>query len=286
MSTHAKPLTIAPLLLRLCLGTTMLWAGLGKIIPTMPVQGEQAATLARLGVIERPVTETPQGQEPTAAEFPGERQVRRVYGITLMLAKQADPSTPAADAPPTPETPATTPTPPPANAPATPDEPGIEPIAGAGTSSPLVTRLWPQFLSTGRWPVYCAWAAALTQTIGGTLVLVGLLTRFSGFALAGVMGTGMWLTQIGPAMKSGNAALGFLPNHGAWDLVNGQAAFATLLWQFSLLSMALALLFMGAGRASIDRALFAPSADTVPSTRGRPRATHHEDEDEEDEEEE
>ncbi|MGD9789870.1 MAG: DoxX family membrane protein [Phycisphaerales bacterium] len=284
MTTHAKPLTLSPLLLRLCLGITMLWAGLGKIIPTMPVQGEQAAMLAQLGVIERPVTETPQGPEPTAAEFPGERQVRRVHGITLLLAQSAESHTPTpeAGAETAPEPSTTVPTP---AHDETPDAPVVEPTAGAGTSTPLVTRLWPRFLSEGRWPVYGAWAAALTETIGGALVLVGLLTRLSGFTLACVMGTAMWLTQIGPAMMSGDAALGFLPNHGAWDIANGQAAFATLFWQFSLFSIALALLFMGAGKASIDRALFAPAVDEAHHPRSARRAPQHDDEDDEDEEE-
>ncbi len=48
----AKPSgpTLAPLLLRLALGLTFIWAGLGKIEATFAVKGEQAALLANLGV--------------------------------------------------------------------------------------------------------------------------------------------------------------------------------------------------------------------------------------------
>jgi uncharacterized membrane protein YphA (DoxX/SURF4 family) len=42
--------TIAPLLLRLALGLTFIWAGLGKIEATFAVKGERAALLANLGV--------------------------------------------------------------------------------------------------------------------------------------------------------------------------------------------------------------------------------------------
>ncbi|MFN7316163.1 MAG: DoxX family membrane protein [Phycisphaerae bacterium] len=41
---------LAPLLLRLALGLTFIWAGLGKIEATFAVKGEQAALLANLGV--------------------------------------------------------------------------------------------------------------------------------------------------------------------------------------------------------------------------------------------
>ncbi|HLP84570.1 MAG TPA: DoxX family membrane protein [Phycisphaerales bacterium] len=41
---------LAPLLLRMALGLTFIWAGLGKIEATFPVKGEQAALLANMGV--------------------------------------------------------------------------------------------------------------------------------------------------------------------------------------------------------------------------------------------
>ena len=39
----------APVPLRLILAITFIWAGLGKIVHTVPVQGEQAALLANMG---------------------------------------------------------------------------------------------------------------------------------------------------------------------------------------------------------------------------------------------
>lgn len=48
----ARPLgpSIAPIFLRIALGVTFLWAGIGKMEATMTVKGEQAATLATMGV--------------------------------------------------------------------------------------------------------------------------------------------------------------------------------------------------------------------------------------------
>jgi hypothetical protein len=93
--------------------------------------------------------------------------------------------------------------------------------------------------------------------ISGLFALVGLLTRVSALSLALIVLCELWLTQIGPAIQDGSAHLGFLPNHTAFGLdAAGNFLYAPLLWQFSLLCCALALLFSGPGRVSFDRALF------------------------------
>src|SRR5690606_33209558 len=52
---------VAPLLLRVALAITFIWAGLGKVAATMPVSGQAAATLANMGVSipNAPVLPTP-----------------------------------------------------------------------------------------------------------------------------------------------------------------------------------------------------------------------------------
>jgi uncharacterized membrane protein YphA (DoxX/SURF4 family) len=67
--TGRKPVgtMLAPLVLRLVLGTTFLWAGLSKLEATMPVKGEQAALLANLGV-DRVRAKAPPG--PTTPPAP------------------------------------------------------------------------------------------------------------------------------------------------------------------------------------------------------------------------
>ncbi|MBL8877271.1 MAG: DoxX family protein [Phycisphaerae bacterium] len=245
-SREHMAVSIAPLFLRLVLSVTFIWAGLGKMLADMPVRGERAAVLANMGVrgLQRaaqpgsvapaPKSEpakTPASGPPalvsvvlaqqsgptaasfTAADFPEEIRVARLYGLALMLHDSAQPN----------------------------DREG----------KPHGFPLSPSIVATGAWPVWLAWAAALTELIGGLLVLFGLFTRLAALSLAGVMMAAIWLTQIGPAVQSGSGTLGFLPPHAAFDV----AAWQTLLWQFSLLGAALSLFFAGAGGLSMDRAI-------------------------------
>lgn len=244
--------SIAPLFLRLALSVTFIWAGLGKMLADMPVRGERAAVLANMdvGVVQRaalrggsapapaPAKEQPKAsakpptsgppallvlaQTPsaspsagtfTAADFPNEVRVSRLYGIALMLHDATAPN----------------------------DSEG----------KPLRFPLAPTIIATGAWPVWLAWAAALTELLGGFLVLFGLFTRLAALALGGVMLVAIWLTQIGPAMQSGVTTLGFLPPHPPFDV----AAWQTLLWQLSVLCASASLFFAGPGGLSMDRAI-------------------------------
>jgi putative oxidoreductase len=81
-------------------------------------------------------------------------------------------------------------------------------------------------------------AAALSQLLGGVLVLTGLLTRAGAFLILCVMLTAM----LGVHLKSGF----FLPNG--------------IEYTFALSGICLALLIAGGGHASIDRALQDPRA--------------------------
>lgn len=262
-SREQMAVSVAPLFLRLALSVTFIWAGLGKMLADMPVQGESAAVLANMGVgglqrVAQPATASPApasvpsatpapaptkepkkepakaptsgppalmvvlAQQPTssatastftAADFPNEVRVMRLYGIALLLhdAVQAT------------------------------DRDG----------KPVRFPLAPSIIATGSWPVWLAWSAALTELIGGLLVLFGFFTRLAALGLAGVMAVAIWLTQIGPAIQTGNSTLGFLPSHQPYDI----AAWQTLLWQLCLLCAALSLLFAGAGGLSMDRVI-------------------------------
>ena len=289
-------ISAAPIFLRIGIGATFLWAGLGKLLSDMPVQGQDAAILANMGVnigpgtppqprlIEapepakspapapeakpdakpdaKPADPTPadKGADKSAdkaadkgvkhldskksntppalmmladppqaapgspaftmSDFPEPRQVKSVNGIALLVWKGAHPA----------------------------------PDAAGKSAPPLV----PEFAGNGPWPIRLAWAAAIAETLGGTLVLVGLFTRLSALTLAWTIGVGCWLTVVGPAIQSGDAALGFLPRHDRFDV----AAWSVPLWQLSLLTSALALFFAGPGGASLDSVIFAK--DTLP----------------------
>ncbi|MGH7242421.1 MAG: DoxX family protein [Phycisphaerales bacterium] len=261
-SREQMAVSIAPLFLRLALSVTFIWAGLGKMLADMPVSGERAAVLANMGVgglqrVAQPAATaptpapapapvhapTPTKDQPktpakapasgppallvlaqsggastsaatfTAADFPNEVKVARLYGLALMLHDAVQ----------------------------TTDREG----------KPLRFPLAPSIISTGAWSVWLAWAAALTELIGGLLVLFGLFTRLAALGLGSVMLVAIWLTQIGPAIQSGTATFGILPPHAAYDV----AAWQTLLWQLCLLCAAASLFFAGPGGLSMDRAI-------------------------------
>lgn len=119
--------------------------------------------------------------------------------------------------------------------------------------------LWPSALASSKWLERAAWAAALTEFVGGILLLLGLLTRFSAIGILGTMLTAMWLTQIGPALGTPGAVLGFLPDPVMADPARWNAlssGWHTLLWQGTLACIAVTLILGGGGRMSMDGLIF------------------------------
>ena len=256
-------------MLRLALGATFLWAGMGKVFTHIEVSGERAAALREMGIAgQNAASSTPPPEDASGGDV-------------------ADPSRPV-PAEPLPASPR--PTTSPVSAPtemAPENEPGAvrliawlapqaastEPmkverlyglallVRGAANPAPNADgttpmALWPAQLATGRLPVYFAWAAAITELVAGTLCILGFFTRLSAFTLAGVMAAAIWLTEIGPAIQSGNTLLGFLPVRETYAVALSPGGYVTLMWQVALLSIALALTTLGAGRLSLDGALF------------------------------
>jgi len=254
-------MAFGPLILRLVIGATFLWAGLGKILDTMPVQGEYAAKLANIGVqIPGPSLEdvpaAPAEDAPDAGGEDGDATSLRTapspqfgepeFAFTLAYFQDEDPAFTADDFP---------------------EEVQIRKLyalsgmlhdaanPGLDEDSRAILALWPSLLAEGNMTVIFAWAAAVTEAVAGGFLVLGLMTRLSGLSLAGVMGVAMWLTQIGPAMQAGTTQYGFLPPHDIWDA----QAWMPLMWQFSLMGSALALVFLGGGTLSLDRPLFGGS---------------------------
>lgn len=255
--------SVAPIFLRIALGVTFLWAGAAKVFEEAPVRGEDAAVLANLGVISAP-PKAPTPVEPVVT-------------------------------PPAGSAPAVTPPAPPADkGPGAPalmqlaQPPGTIPgYTAADFQSEVYVRalhksltlrlinaarpaegmpLWPPRLAEGKWPIYFAWAVAMTELIGGCWLLLGLFTRFAAAGLTCVMLGAVWLTQLGPAIQSGHAYLGFLPRHPIFGVNDcGTPLYATLMWLLALLGGSLALFFMGSGALAIDRALFGGGSPSKPA---------------------
>ncbi len=118
--------------------------------------------------------------------------------------------------------------------------------------------IWPAAIGNGPWPRVHAWSVAIVEVAAGAFILLGLFTRLSALSVFTVMLGAMWLTEIGPAMQQSSTMLGFLPDHALHDF----AAWRPLWMQFSLAMSALALVFLGAGPVSIDRAIFRRSTDS------------------------
>ncbi len=270
-------LSVPPLLLRLVLAIIFIWAGYAKCFGTFPVDETNREALVAAGVLTAdgavvdpvpevdieelipesepepeaipedepeadpapvsPVEPGGTGDDPEAdpgVEDPGEvlmvaqtapaepaaTKVRMANNVAMLLHAAAHPE------------------------PVTNDE-GL-------TTTPMA--LVPDAIGSPPWAVRLAWAAAITELVAGVLLLVGLFSRLGGLAVAWVMGVAIWLTGIGPAIQSGNAFLGFLPQP---DLI--MTHYHDLFFQLALLVMGLAIAFSGGGMLSLDRFIFGKS---------------------------
>lgn len=97
-----------------------------------------------------------------------------------------------------------------------------------------------------RWPVRLAWLLAITEFIGGALLLIGLFSRVWSLALAIAMLGALWWTSV-PLMGE----LG-----GPFAIAEDVHAFHAMYAQLGLLVLALTVLLAGPGPVSLDRMIF------------------------------
>lgn len=158
----------------------------------------------------------------TASDYPEPMEVRKVYGIALLLSRCAEPGL-------------------------TPDSQPIKPILPSAFASGAVARSM-------------AIAAAVTEITAGVLLLFGFLTRISALGTFSVMLVAIWTTQIGPAAMQtipGDPApiLGFLPNFGSLYAME----YKDLMFQLACAAMSVAVFFLGSGPIGLDRLIFGAS---------------------------
>lgn len=284
---------LAPVLIRLALGATLLWSGIGLLSAKMSVTGERAAILANIGAVAPKSGGGSQTVEPLKKDEPVKPEAP---------AKKDEPAPAKPEAPkpapdPKPQTPKpasdtgfeTPPlmqvaptTPPPQYSGADFAEPvevprlyrlsllmhdAANPVPRADGNVP--PALWMKSATAGRWPFYVAWFNALAQVVGGAIILVGLFTRLGGFLCSVSLGLTLWLLLIVPAVHSGTAQWGFIPAGGAWDInAAGESVHGLFLWTLLQFCCALSLMLTGAGFLSLDRILF-PGGE--PESRPRPK---------------
>ena len=140
-----------------------------------------------------------------------------------------------------------------------------QPSVGVPNPKPF----WPAIFATSPWVVWLAFGAAVVELFAGVLLLVGFLTRLSSLMLVLVMATAMWLTQIGPALSTGQTQFGILPDKTWWD----PQLWTPFFWQLLIMASGIAVACMGAGALSVDRALAVigsggPKAEQEPSPKG------------------
>ncbi len=270
---------IAPIFVRLVLGVTFLWVGLGKLIPEdYEITPENAQALVDMGAVEQPkvqgfldaappddatsdesapdddgATDPPDDQPPDdqpaegdpgegGGDDPGGGGSALAPSHAIMLAQNADD-----------------------------DLPKLKPLFGVAVlvsqaSKTTTTEdgkthkaLLPAFMGDGATPKYLGWAVAIAEVFAGGFLLIGFLARVSGLAVIGIMGMAMWLTEIGPAvMGHVDAELGFLPAPPDGNIFD-VGAYMGLAWQLILLAGGLTIFFSGAGTLSLDRILFGSS---------------------------
>ena len=275
----------APLVMRLVLGAVFIWAGSAKLFVTDTFSPEQSAALANIGVVSPPTPtapeSTPETDEPTAET--GDEQPEEPLERDAPVDEEP-PEQPPQDK--TDEQPAdegddqqSAQTPQAriilvqsntsadgASRYTAEDFPeGVEArrlyslslLLDARANPPQdSTALWPNALASDTALMVMPWVAAITEFLGGILVIVGLLTRLAALGHFFTMVTALTLTSIGPAAISGDAFLGFLPDPKFQDAGAWVSAWQAMLFQLTTGAIALSLVLTGGGWLSLDRAIF------------------------------
>ncbi len=281
MGAFRRSLTanFGPLLLRVALGVTFLWAGYPKVFVKDAFPPESVAHLANMGVKRAQdaaigASATPPARKDVPPTTPGDALPDPTSGLS------AEPRVILAQATP------------PAARTYTADD-FAHPVEfsrlhyvaiALDTSAAGDKPIWPKALSGNPWGLRLAHAVAWTKLLAGLFVLIGLFTPLSAFSIACVMGTAMWLTQIGPAtLGGGPSTLGFLPPLEGFAM--NPMGWQMFVQQLMLFAAAVSLMFSGAGAISFDRFIFGARNPDGSSKRGRASYNSGDDEDEDEDEE-
>ena len=257
-------INVSPILLRLVLAVTFIWAGYGKVFTEVPYTPEQIALIDSMvagaggddsAEQSLEVIEPESGEAPTEDDLtpeaplpePGDADQSAMLGGDAYRFVQV--------------------------------QDGGDGEAVVSTERKKVyflammiqgSDLMPTFATEGAWPKRLAWTAALTELLGGVFVLFGFLTRISAVGLAFTMLTALWMTAIGPVVVFGGPSfLGFLPALDGFAV----EAWRGWLWQFALFGAAGSLLLSGPGALSADRVLLGrrASKNAQPGAKAQPK---------------
>jgi uncharacterized membrane protein YphA (DoxX/SURF4 family) len=255
-------LGLPPYLLRLALAATFIWSGAAKFQYQIQLSPQDEATYFSIrdgsAAPAAPKTPAKDAPAPDASDSTdGDQPAEGASGSTASLTdgvfllvqdgaadKSADSKKDAKGKAPT--------------------QPGMHPfiaqltlmIHSAATPDDQGRSLLPAFMGSGKSPLWLAYAASLTELIGGVAILLGLFTRLWALGVMGVMVMALWMTAVGPVVIMGAPGWpSFMP---VLPALNGYAfsAWQTWLWQFILAASAGSLACLGAGAISLDRLFF------------------------------
>ncbi|MBL9147729.1 MAG: DoxX family membrane protein [Phycisphaerae bacterium] len=218
---------LVPLLARVILAAVFVPAGYNKVMNVAEFTGDDARRLRELAIVE-------DHAEPKPAAY-----------VVAPVADQSKPD--AASAPP--------------SKPTT-DEVGAggaAPTAPQGNVAPVKARELHRVTllvdkNGWRYPVAQAWLAALTELVGGVLLLVGLGSRVWALGLAIAMAVAFYLTSMGAYADTSGFFRAF-----PIDAYNRFAA------QAALFALAFGIVLSGAGAASLDRIVAGSKGGAKPS---------------------
>jgi uncharacterized membrane protein YphA (DoxX/SURF4 family) len=212
---------VVPLLARIVLAAAFIPAGWNKVMTEWTPPPAAAQRLQALGVLPMPVVGG---------------------GLTIIRASlQAEPTTQPDEAPSTEGVTETVETPPLPQPPAT--QPATAPASAVTVRALHQVTVLLDAAGFSQYAVLGAWAAALTELVGGALLLVGLFSRFWGLGLAVAMGMAFYLTSLEIVTDTWI----FKATHE-----QGHQIFA----QAGLFVLAFGVFLTGAGALSLDRAIF------------------------------
>ncbi len=285
------------LVLRVILGAIFLWAAVPKLFYDMPVQGETAAVLANLGLLEPGAANA----DPDAGDGAGGESGDAAADTAMLSAGysvvrvQETPNGDEAPEPTAEPRPKAEPQPEPAeDGEPMPEDGDAAGEADSAEAAPRYTaadfpepvmvkryyglvllmhgaskdpepgkvRLVPEAIGqSGLALRLLGLGAAVTELVGGGLIVIGLLSRLWALGFIGTMLVAAWLTQIGPAIGDPNAFLGFLPDLKYDEATWSSEGANTFLFQAATFGCAFAVLFLGPGAVSVDRLLFGGRGD-------------------------
>lgn len=222
--SQSAAVNVVPLLARMVLAVVFIPAGYNKLMKEAEFSGDEAKRLRELNVI---------------AAAPDRSMIVPAALVTMPAEAQGSGLTPPAPANTPPSKPSTD-----EGAPTAKPNGSSTPVAAPGGEPVKARALHKVTLMVDKagWPyqTWLAWAAAITEFVGGVCLILGLFTRVWGLGLAVSMGVAFYLTSLDALVATKVFSMP-IPDF------NKFAA------QISLFALAFGLVLTGAGGASIDR---------------------------------